>query len=121
MISHRGNTRGRIPSKENSPEYVCAALAKGYHVEVDVWYERGSFYLGHDEATYLIDESYLEDKRIFCHAKSVEALHKMLENSNIHCFWHEGDVCTLTSQGWVWKYPEVYFEGKLHAICSDRL
>ena len=110
-----------IPSKENDPEYVCAALAKGYHVEVDVWYEKGSFYLGHDEATYPIDEEYLEDKRIFAHAKNIEAFHAMLENSGIDCFWHENDLCTLTSQGYVWKYPEVYFEGNLWGVCSDWL
>ena len=86
-----------------------------------MWYEKGSFYLGHDEATYPIDEEYLEDKRIFAHAKNIEAFHAMLENSGIDCFWHENDLCTLTSQGYVWKYPEVYFEGNLWGVCSDWL
>jgi len=28
---------------------------------------------------------------------------------------------TVTSKGFVWKYPEVYKDGVLWGICSDRL
>jgi hypothetical protein len=90
-------------------------------VEVDVWLKDGKFYLGHDEPKYKVDESFLENFRIICHAKNVEALHKMLSNKEIHCFWHEGDYCTITSKGWVWKYPEIYNKGILYGVCSDWL
>ena len=29
----------------------------------------------------------------------------MLKHSNIHCFWHQKDDVTLTSDGYVWTYP----------------
>jgi hypothetical protein len=43
----------------------------------------------------------------------------MLEEPDIHCFWHQDDDVALTSRGFVWKYPEVYFQGKLWGVCSD--
>ena len=121
LIAHRGNTKGRNLEAENSPKYIQEALDAGYHVEVDVWLKNDKFFLGHDNPKYEIDISFLKGSKFFCHAKNIEALHAMLETPNIHCFWHEGDFCTLTSQGYVWKYPEVYFEGKLWGICSDKL
>jgi hypothetical protein len=125
-VAHRGNTKGRKPKRENDPTYIQEALDvklafPGYCVEVDVWLEDGKFYLGHDEPKYKVKENFLENFRIICHAKNIEALHKMLLNKKIHCFWHEGDYCAVTSRGWIWKYPEIYYEGKLHGICSDWL
>ena len=52
LISHRGNTSGPNPEKENSPEYIIAALLAGYEVEIDVWFENGKFMLGHSEPQY---------------------------------------------------------------------
>jgi len=118
-VAHRGNTRGRKPSEENSPEYVQEALSKGFHVEVDVRLFNEEWYLGHDDPQYLVSEEFLENDKLVCHAKNVEAFHRMLKNKKIHCFWHEQDFCTLTSKGWVWKYPEIYYKGELIAICSD--
>lgn len=119
-IAHRGNFNG--PSKkENAPEQIQLALDLGYHVEVDVWFDRGDFYLGHDAPQYRVDSDFLKNERLVCHAKNFVALLKMITNPSIHCFWHEKDFCTLTSKGWVWKYPEVYFEGALIGICSDWL
>ena len=51
-IAHRGNLFGRIPERENSPEYIQEALAAGYDVEVDVWFEEGKLFLGHAKPQY---------------------------------------------------------------------
>ena len=104
-ISHRGNIDGRIPNAENSPEYVSLALSKGYEVEIDVWFVDGSVYLGHDEPYYLIEESFLENPKLWCHTKNEEAFFRMLQNQNIHSFWHQDDDYTLTSKGIPWVYP----------------
>jgi len=115
FISHRGNINGKNESLENSPEYITQALKKGYEVEIDVWYINEMFYLGHDEPTYEIEESFLENTNFWCHAKNLESLQKMLSNSKIHCFWHQDDDYTLTSRGIIWTYP-----GKtltLNSIC----
>ena len=59
FISHRGNTLGPDISKENSVDYINDAIKKGYDVEIDVWFEKENFYLGHDKPTYLVDDKYL--------------------------------------------------------------
>ena len=120
-IAHRGNTKGKKSKNENKIYYINEALASGYHCEIDVWWLSDKFYLGHDEPTIVVDVDFLGNDKLICHAKNVEALHEMLKNTDIHCFWHEDDFCTITSKGYVWKYPEVYFGGKLWGICSDYL
>jgi hypothetical protein len=133
LISHRGNINGPT-SRENHPDYISEALELGYDVEVDVWYISGKLYLGHDRADYEIDISFLNDNRIWCHCKNIEALKLLVEN-NIHCFFHNNDDVTLTSKGFLWTYPERqltersicvlpeigFHKGieKCYAICSD--
>ena len=105
LISHRGNLRGRIPEYENDPSYIEKALKEGFEVEIDVWYKDNEWYLGHDEPTYHINMNWLRNKKLWCHAKNIEALNKMLKE-DIHCFWHQEDDVTLTSCGFMWTYPE---------------
>jgi len=104
LISHRGNIKGKQPKLENNPTYIDLAIKKGYNVEVDVWYNNG-FWLGHDEPIYPIGISYLKNKKLWCHAKNIEALYIMKIEKNIHYFWHETDTITLTSKGYIWAYP----------------
>ena len=120
-VAHRGNTQGSKVAMENDPDYIREALEEGYYCEVDVWFLEGNFYLGHDKPEYPTDIDFLHDDKLICHAKNMEALHEMLSYPDVHCFWHENDYCTITSWGWVWKYPEIYSNGKLHGICSDWL
>jgi hypothetical protein len=105
LISHRGNIDGRLENVENSPDYITFALNQGYDVEIDVWYIDSKFYLGHDEPLYKIEEKFLENQNLWCHAKNENALFKMLQNKKIHCFWHQSDDYTLTSKGIPWVYP----------------
>ena len=37
LISHRGNTNGKLPSAENRPDYIDEAIGFGFDVEIDVW------------------------------------------------------------------------------------
>jgi len=54
LIAHRGNIDGPNSSQENRPEYIEAAIAKGYDVEIDIRYDTFNkiLYLGHDESQY---------------------------------------------------------------------
>ena len=29
-----------------------------------------------------------------------------MKKHNIHCFWHEEDLITITSKGWIWCHPQ---------------
>lgn len=107
FIAHRGNTNGPQADYENNPLYVKNALSRGFDVEIDVWYEKNNFYLGHDSPKFLLlEESLLVDDHVWCHAKSLEALEKLLANKSSNCFWHQTDDYTLTSKGFIWTYPE---------------
>jgi hypothetical protein len=115
LISHRGNLDGRLEEKENDPDYINEALKLGFNVEIDVWVESDKFYLGHDRPTYIIDESFLENEKLWCHAKNIESLEHMLKNKKIHCFWHQNDDFTITSNGFIWTYPNKKLTSK--SIC----
>ena len=140
LISHRGNLNGIQEKRENSPSYIKEALNKGYDVEVDVRFKDNKFFLGHDINQYEINKEFLENKKIWCHAKNLSALEKMSSNSKIHCFWHETDQFTLTSKGYIWTFPDrpvcaksiivklnqgsdfnPMSEPKCYGICSDYL
>jgi len=105
LISHRGNISGKQPKCENAPYYIDDALELGFDVEIDVWWHNKNFYLGHDEPMYKVEKKYLQNYKLWCHAKNINALYEMRKN-NIHCFWHEDDCFTLTSKGYIWTYPE---------------
>jgi hypothetical protein len=104
FISHRGNLKGPDKNLENDPTHILYAIKKGYDVEIDVWYYKNNFYLGHDNPKHKINLSFLNNNKLWCHAKNLIALQKMLEN-RIHCFWHQNDTITLTSENYVWTYP----------------
>lgn len=114
FISHRGNIDGPNPDKENSIDYLNAAIAKGYEVEADIWYIDGKWMLGHDESTYLADElvySFTAGASVWWHCKNLKALEQFGKDADIwrnykpHYFWHQTDDFTLTSFGYIWTYP----------------
>jgi hypothetical protein len=105
IISHRGNLNGPNPSMENSISIINIALFHGFDVEIDVWYKNNKWYLGHDKPQYVIDESFLQNKKLWCHAKNLDAFNLMLKNKKINCFWHQNDDFALTSKGYIWTYP----------------
>ncbi len=134
-ISHRGNISGRNPGNENNPDYIINALNCNYEVEIDVWSINGRFFLGHDFPAFEVKNQFLLRRGLWCHAKNYEALLKML-SSNIHCFWHEDDRMTLTSQSYIWTHESEDFTGprvircnmgdtfnfdqkKVHGVCTD--
>ncbi len=135
FISHRGNILGPDSSKENSQDYINNAIKKGYNVEIDVWFEKGKFYLGHDKPTYSVEDKYLLNENLWCHSKNLESLIN-LKKIGAHCFWHENDDYALTSKGFIWTYPgkklsnnsicvlpewhkEIKLDYKFIGICSD--
>ena len=105
-ISHRANLNGPNTAShgENHPRSIQNAIKQNYDVEIDVWFINGEYVLGHDYPQYKMDIEQLRNNRLWCHAKNLEALHKLMDE-NIHCFFHNIDDATITSLGWVWTYP----------------
>ena len=107
LIAHRGNLTGKQPDLENSPAFIDAAISKGYDVEIDLRTDDDQkIYLGHDSPDYLIDISFLSERKNFLwiHCKDRQALDIALQY-NLNCFWHTTDDYTLTNNGTVWAYP----------------
>ncbi len=106
LISHRGNINGRIKEAENRPDYIEDTIKLGYDVEIDVWVIEDTFYLGHDEPQYPISLNWLYERKdkLWIHCKNIEAMelfNTLLDTYNY--FWHENDVATLTSKGYIWS------------------
>ena len=80
LISHRGNIDGPNIERENEPLYIFEALEKKFDVEIDVWWKENQFWLGHDKPQYCVKKEFLQNKKLWCHAKNIEALNKMLED-----------------------------------------
>lgn len=104
LISHRGNLNGIQKDKENEPKYIISAIDKGFDVEVDVRFENNKFFLGHDYNQFEINKEFLLNEKIWCHAKTNEAL-SALNEIKAHFFWHQEDDYTITSKGYIWTYP----------------
>lgn len=103
LISHRGNINGPNIEKENTSDYIEAALNLGFNVEIDVWY-LGHFFLGHDKPQYFVTEKFLQQDGLWCHAKNIPAMVE-LSKLGVNYFWHERDKVALTSNKFLWTYP----------------
>lgn len=107
-IAHRGNTNG--PShRENQESYLREALAEGYDIELDLWRVSGRLWLGHSGPEYLTSEEFLIDTghASWIHCKNLEALEFLSTVfPQLNFFWHQIDDFTLTSQGYIWTYPD---------------
>jgi hypothetical protein len=104
FISHRGNLLGRNEQCENRPDYIEVAIQKGFYVEIDLRVIDSKLLLGHDGPQYEINNEFLQNKKLYIHAKNDEAL-QWLNKTNLHYFWHQNDDYTLTSKRIVWVYP----------------
>jgi hypothetical protein len=104
LISHRGNINGPQLDLENLPSHIQILLNNQINVEIDVWYHQNNFYLGHDKPVYKIDCHFLLQKNLWCHAKNLNAFEKLIELKTI-CFWHNVDDYTLTTNNFIWTYP----------------
>lgn len=119
-IAHRGNVNGPLPHRENHPDYIDAALNKGYHAEIDVWMVSNAnvansnvinsnvngIFLGHDAPQYKIQPQYLQERKhvLWCHAKNLTALIFLIEQG-MNTFFHDVDHYTLTSKNIIWAFP----------------
>ena len=114
LIAHRGNINGPDPENENSPKYIENAIQWGYDVEIDLRVGLG-LQLGHDESQYFIDSSWLSTFKhnLWIHCKDFAALAYLIERKFVgyNYFWHQEDDYTLTSQGYIWTYPNKQING----------
>ena len=98
FISHRGNINGPNPVDENKVQYINDCLDKNFDVEIDLWFKKNQFYLGHDEPQYEVGLDYLSNKKFWIHCKNLECFYE-LSKYDLNYFWHEKDKIVITSKG----------------------
>lgn len=105
LIAHRGLINGPDKKLENQPNQILSALEKGYDCEIDLWKIYNKFYLGHDYPEYPIEQDFLFKSNLWIHAKNLDALY-WLSNTNLVYFWHQNDDFVITSNGYIWSFPD---------------
>lgn len=111
FIAHRGNMVGPNPDCENHPEYLMEAIQNDFDIEVDLWYHKNKWYLGHDEPQYKVSLDYLNKigDDAWVHCKNLDALDNLSRGNgkhlNLHFFWHQNDDYTLTRFQFIWTFP----------------
>ena len=136
FIAHRGNLNGPDKSRENHPDTIEEAIALGFHCEIDIWLIGAHYFLGHDFPQYPTDLHFLERHKEFLwiHCKNLEALTNLGDHFHFNCFFHDKDLYTLTSRGFIWGninttsnpkticvMPELghHLSYGAHGICTD--
>lgn len=105
LIAHRGLYLGPDPVLENRPEQVIKSIDYGFDAEVDLWIKDGRFFLGHDIPQYEVTVEFVEMPKLWIHAKNLDALY-WLSKTNLKYFWHQNDDRVITSNGYIWTYPD---------------
>lgn len=123
-IAHRGNLEGPNPEKENHPDYIKAALDKGFDVEIDVWNIDGKWLLGHDGPEHEVNVSFLTNIGLWHHCKNIQALYYVnyfRPKNSYNCFFHDTDDAVLTSNGYLWTYPGKELTSDSIAVMPERV
>lgn len=119
FISHRGNTIGPNPAEENKIKYINESLHQNFDVEIDLWFTKNKFYLGHDEPQYEVKLDYLDNKKFWIHSKNLECFYE-LNKYNFNYFWHEEDKIIITSKGFFWNYPGTKLSKKSICVLPEK-
>ena len=81
-------------------------------MEVDLWWEKGEFWLGHDSPQYKVDWAWLGQHNdvLWVHCKNLAAISRV-SNSELNWFFHDRDEVALTARGFLWCYPGITVPG----------
>lgn len=123
-IAHRGHFNGPNEFSENNPTDLIAAIASGFDIEVDIRMNNFGIFLGHDEMKHEIDEDFIKDIKdhAWFHCKNIAALGYFTNvMPDAKFFWHENDEYTLTSNGYIWTYPEKVFTNKSIVVVKGKV
>jgi hypothetical protein len=76
--------------------------------------------LGHDNPETKINVNFLENPKLWCHAKNIEALYE-LSKINTRYFWHQNDDYTLTSDNIIWTFPNKIITDRSICLLYDNI
>jgi 3-deoxy-D-manno-octulosonate 8-phosphate phosphatase (KDO 8-P phosphatase) len=111
FIAHRGNVDGAEPGRENAPEYLNAALARGFDVETDVVFEDRAFWLGHDRPAHRVELGFLLNRRVWAHCKTPATLAELAKYRDCNAFFQADDAVAVTTRGDLWVHSRCDLAG----------
>ena len=77
-------------------------------MQIDVHWVDGVFFIGNEEPQHKLHHpSWLENPKLWCRARSIDALDAMIINNRIHCFFHDKDEVVLTSRQFLWTLSTI--------------
>jgi len=138
-IAHRGLIDGPNHEIENSMTTITEWCRQGIASEIDIWWHRDAFWIGHDEPREPVSPEFLHSEYLWIHAKNSEGFYQLQKLSNekgwgLRIFYHTDEDYALTTtgetiilpglpdvEGWTYMMPEMRnivptVAGK---ICSD--
>jgi hypothetical protein len=123
IISHRGNLNGPDCPTENTPAQIDKCIKHKIPVEINVWVENNTIFLGHDDPFVKVDLGFILDRyhMLFVHCKNKEAFEYFLDFPSINCFWHQNDDYTMTSKKQIWTFPRKPTVAKSIIVCQTEL
>ena len=119
IISHRGNIDGKSQF-ENTQNQIYKAIDLGFDVEIDLWVNQDKLYLGHDgpEKECGLEFLHYNSDKLWIHAKNIDSVNYLKKYTTLNWFWHDKDVMTLTSKGYIWSNIGEYIKDGI-TVCLD--
>lgn len=110
IISHRGNITTISDKTENSPDQIIKVIDEGFDCEIDLRVVDNKLYLGHDVPSYEIPRDFLQKhgNNLWIHCKNIEALLFCQSDPTLNYFFHQNDLFTVTSKGFIWVHPDYF-------------
>jgi len=138
-IAHRGLLSGPDNNSENSMTTITEWCRQGRASEIDIWWHREAFWIGHDEPREPVSAVFLRSEYLWIHAKNPEGFYHLQKLSNergwgLRIFYHTDEDYVLTTtgdtiiypglpdtEGWTYMMPETAHVIPTVAakICSD--
>jgi len=138
-IAHRGLISGPNHEAENSMTTITEWCRQGKASELDIWWCKGAFWIGHDEPREPVSPEFLNSEYLWIHAKNAEAFYRLQKLSNergwgLRIFYHTDEDYALTTrgdtiilpglpdrEGWTYMMPEMasLIPTVSAKICSD--
>ena len=109
-IAHRGLIDGPNHDAENSMTTITEWCRQGRASEIDIWWHREAFWIGHDEPREPVSPEFLRSEYLWIHAKNPEGLYHLQKLSNekgwgLRIFYHTDEDYVLTTTGDIIIYP----------------
>ena len=106
-ILHRGLMEGPDPALENQEPILFQRIREGWDVEVDLWLQDETVWLGHEGPERPLQNlDLLSCPKAWIHCKNLAMLAYMVEKApGAPFFSHDRDEAVLTSNGFIWCYP----------------